>query len=65
MLLQKLLGTITIEETQGTLNREISGIQIDSRQITEGQAFVAVRGTQNDGHKYIRKALELGASAVV
>jgi UDP-N-acetylmuramoyl-L-alanyl-D-glutamate--2,6-diaminopimelate ligase len=53
MQLQKLLEAITIEGTQGELNREISGIQIDSRQITAGQVFVAVRGSQNDGHKYI------------
>ena len=65
MQLQKLLEAITIEGTQGELNREISGIQIDSRQITAGQVFVAVRGSQNDGHKYIEKAIELGATAIV
>lgn len=65
MLLQKILGTITTEAIQGELNREISGIQIDSRQVAKGQAFVAVRGSQNDGHKYIEKAIELGASAII
>ena len=65
MLLQKILGTITTEAIQGKLNREISGIQIDSRQVAKGQAFVAVRGSQNDGHKYIEKAIELGASAII
>ena len=65
MLLQKILERITIKEALGDLNKEISGIQIDSRQVTSGQAFIAVRGSQNDGHKYIGKAIQQGAVAVV
>ena len=55
MLIQKVLEHITIEETQGNLCQDICGIQIDSRQVSQGQMFVAVRGTQNDGHQYIGK----------
>ena len=65
MQLQRVLEHITIEETQGDLSQDICGIQIDSRQIVKGQMFVAVRGTQNDGHQYISKAIEQGATAIV
>ena len=44
---------------------EISGVNIDSRKIEKGHLFVAIKGTQTDGHMYIPKALELGAIAVL
>ena len=44
---------------------EINGVEIDSRQVREGCLFVAMRGTQTDGHKFIPKAIEQGAVAVV
>lgn len=44
---------------------EISALTDDSRQVTRGTLFVAVRGTQTDGHVYLDKAIALGASAVV
>ena len=44
---------------------EINGINIDSRQIKEGDMFIAMRGTQVDGHKYISIAEEKGATAIV
>ena len=65
MQLQRVLEHITIEETRGDLSHDICGVQIDSRQIGKGQMFVAVRGTQNDGHQYISKAIEQGATAMV
>ena len=40
-------------------------MNIDSRKIETGHLFVAIKGTQTDGHKFIPKALELGASAVL
>ncbi len=44
---------------------DITGVNIDSRKIEKGHLFVAMKGTQTDGHKFIPKALELGASAVL
>ncbi len=44
---------------------EIAKLEIDSRKVEKGTAFIAMRGTQVDGHNYIAKAIELGASAVV
>ena len=49
----------------GQRDIEVSGIEIDSRRIQAGNAFVAIRGTQADGHSYIGKAIELGATVVI
>ena len=65
MKLENILKDINVIETTGCINQEISGIHIDSRQIESGHLFVAVKGTQTDGHAYINKAIEKGASAIV
>jgi UDP-N-acetylmuramoyl-L-alanyl-D-glutamate--2,6-diaminopimelate ligase len=65
MKLENILKSINVIETIGCINHEISGIHIDSRQIESGHLFVAVKGTQTDGHAYINKAIEKGASAIV
>ena len=65
MKLENILKNINVIETIGCINQEISGIHIDSRQIESGHLFVAVKGTQTDGHAYINKAIEKGASAIV
>lgn len=44
---------------------DIKGINIDSRLVQEGDVFIAVRGTQTDGHQYIAAAEEKGAVAIV
>lgn len=44
---------------------EIQGINIDSRLVKEGDVFIAVKGTQTDGHAYIAAAEEKGAAAIV
>jgi UDP-N-acetylmuramoyl-L-alanyl-D-glutamate--2,6-diaminopimelate ligase len=43
----------------------VKGICFDSRKVKEGFAFIAVKGTMSDGHDYIQKAIELGASVIV
>lgn len=65
MKLQDLLKGLDVLEQKGASDVEINGVNIDSRQITEGNVFVAVKGTAADGHTYIGKAIELGAKAVV
>ena len=65
MKLEKLIGGITANNIIGDTSIEITGINIDSRLIEEGHVFVAVKGTQTDGHVYIEKAIEKGASAIV
>lgn len=49
----------------GQTDIEINGLEIDSRKILPGKVFVAIRGTQTDGHNFISKAIELGATAIV
>ena len=65
MNLSTLIRSIHVTAVAGDLEKEITGIQIDSRLIGEGQLFVAIRGTQVDGHKYIGKAIEKGATAIL
>ena len=65
MLLKELLKSVGKYETTGSEEIEINGIEIDSRNIKEGNAFIAIKGTQADGHNYIGKAVELGASAII
>lgn len=65
MKLTEIIQPVTLTETVGCTDLDITGIQMDSRLIEPGQLFVAVRGTQTDGHAYIDKAIEKGAVAVV
>ncbi len=65
MKLKELVGKLDVLEVKGNLECDICGVQIDSRQVSEGQLFIAVKGTAADGHAYIGKALEKGAVAVL
>lgn len=65
MKLEKLLASIKALEVKGDLNKDISGVNIDSRLIEKDHLFFAVKGTQTDGHNYIDKAIEKGATAIV
>ena len=65
MELKVLLKNVEVLNVIGDLDREIAGVNIDSRQIKEGHLFVAIPGTQTDGHNYIPKAIEQGAVAVL
>ncbi len=65
MELKEILKAITIKTILGDVGKDITGIEIDSRNVKAGNLFVAVKGTQTDGHAYIAKAVGNGASAVV
>ena len=65
MKLSELLKSVDILSITGDAEQEITGVNIDSRRIGQGHLFVAIPGTQTDGHKYIPKAIELGAKAVL
>ncbi len=64
MELKELLKHIQTYEIIGEDNLEITGISIDSRVVRQGHLFVAVKGTQTDGHNYIAAAIEKGAIAI-
>lgn len=63
--LQQLLERLEPIATSGDLSVSISGITADSRAVKPGFLFVAVKGTQSDGHNYIQSALEKGAVAIL
>ena len=65
MKLTELLKNIKPLAVIGDGEVEITGVNIDSRKIESGHLFIAIRGTQTDGHCFIPKALELGAVAVL
>lgn len=63
--LKDLLYGVRIKDVKGSTQVRISGVCYDSRLCTPGSLFVAIPGTQVDGHQYMAKAVELGAAAVV
>ena len=65
MRLKELLKNIKPTQVVGDENTDITGVNIDSRKIKQGHLFVAMKGTQVDGHQFIPKALDLGASAIL
>ena len=65
MRLNELTKGIKTLQIAGDADIDITGVNIDSRKIKPGHLFVAMKGTQVDGHTFIPKALELGAAAVL
>ena len=64
MKLEELICKSKPTQVVGTTERDVTGVEIDSRKIREGNLFIAMRGTQTDGHAYIAKAQAQGASVV-
>ena len=65
MKLSELLKHVDVLSLTGDAEVEITGVNIDSRRIENGHLFVAIPGTQTDGHRFISKAIEQGAVAVL
>ena len=63
--LSELLKNIKPVSVVGNTDIDIADVNIDSRRIAKEHLFLAIKGTQTDGHKYIGKAIELGATAIV
>ncbi len=64
-LLKDILSYITIKQLIGNKDIVINELCFDSRKVIPGSLFIATRGTQTDGHKFIPMAIEKGAVAVV
>lgn len=64
MKLNQLIKDCQPVQIVGEEGREVKSVQIDSRRVQPGDLFVALRGTQVDGHEYIEKAIGQGATAV-
>ena len=65
MKLNEILSKVTPLDIRGNAEVEITGVNIDSRRIEKGHLFVAIKGTQVDGHSFIQKAIDLGAAAIL
>lgn len=65
MKLRELIKNLSIIEMNADAELEISGVSYDSRKTEEGDMFVAIRGFEADGHKFIPKAVENGAAVIL
>ncbi len=65
MILQDILYGVRIKAVSGSTSFDISALQIDSRAVLAGQAFIAINGTQVDGHDFIDAAIAKGAMAII
>lgn len=65
MKLRELIKNLSIIEMSADAEREISGVSYDSRKTEKGDMFVAIRGFEADGHKFIPKAVENGAAVIL
>jgi len=64
-VLKDILYKVTLNAVVGSTGIDIEKIQFDSRQISNNDVFVAIKGVISDGHNYITKAIEYGAIAIV
>ena len=64
-ILKDIIYKVAIEAIKGSTDIVIGKIDFDSRKIEKNDLFVAIRGTISDGHDYISKAIDLGASAII
>ena len=65
MKLFELLENVSVLAVQGSTTIEILSVTTDSRQVTKGTLFIAVKGTKVDGNEFIEKAITAGAVAIV
>ncbi len=65
MKLKDILKDLSCTWAGADPEAEIGGVAYDSRQVKPGDLFVAIRGFESDGHRFIPKALEAGAAAVL
>ena len=63
--LQDILYKVALVETHGSTDVSISEIVFDSRKVTDNCLFIAVKGVSVDGHQFIEKAIQSGATAIV
>ena len=63
MDLKSVIAGIEGLKAKGDLDIEIKSIESDSRKISKDGMFVAIKGFETDGHKYIKQAVENGATA--
>ena len=63
--LEELLHGVPTGAIKGGVEVSVQGLEADSRNVEPGQLFIALRGTQSDGHRYIADAVQKGVAAVL
>lgn len=63
--LKDILYRVHITSTSGSMGVDVKGICFDSRKVKPGFLFIAVKGTQSDGHAFIEKSVADGAVAII
>ncbi|MBS1665634.1 MAG: UDP-N-acetylmuramoyl-L-alanyl-D-glutamate--2,6-diaminopimelate ligase [Bacteroidetes bacterium] len=63
--LQDILYKVSIRSIHGDRDRQVDNLQTDSRQAGNGTLFIAMKGTHVDGHSFIAKVVDAGASTIV
>jgi len=63
--LQDILYKVSIRSVQGNTGIPVRDLQLDSRKVSEGSVFIAVKGSAVDGHRFIDQVLQQGAVAVI
>ncbi len=64
-MLQDILYKTSIRSVTGNTAIAIKDLQIDSRKVSQGSCFIAIKGNVSDGHQFIDKAIENGAIAII
>ncbi len=64
-VLQDILYKVSIRSVNGNTQSEVTGLQLDTRKVKNGDAFIAIKGSASDGHQFIGKAIELGARVII
>jgi UDP-N-acetylmuramoyl-L-alanyl-D-glutamate--2,6-diaminopimelate ligase len=65
MRIEEILKGIDTVSVKGDSGISVSGIEFDSRNVTPGSLFIAVKGSKSDGHDFIDSAIKSGATAVI
>src|SRR2546430_14975878 len=65
MKLKQLVNELAPTRVEGPIDWDVSGISYDSRRVTPGMVFVAIPGQRTDGHEFISRAIDRGATAVI
>ncbi|MEJ2163476.1 MAG: Mur ligase domain-containing protein, partial [Robiginitalea sp.] len=63
--LKDLLFGVSLKAVSGSTAEEVRELCFDSRKVASKDVFIAIRGTETDGHRFIEKAIEQGATAII
>lgn len=64
-MLKDILYKVSLRSVKGNTDIDVTDLQIDSRKVSDGSCFIAVKGSITDGHDYIETAIANGAKAIV